>query len=183
MLTVGLPFTFLQAQSIHTFEVEAETMELGQPDLAMWQVGDRKPANNGQWLIPANQAETSIPATYALDIPVGGTWYLWVRYMVHPTRAKVFMFVIQGNEQVFAEAPYGTTPEEKPESYGDKEPSNEGFIWSRRTLELTPEKTNIELHTAPEHRSREIFQGSPIIGHSPQVDSLILTNDPNFDPA
>jgi len=183
VLVAGQPFSCLRAESGQTFAVEAEFMELGLPDQAMWQAAERKPANNGQWLIAANKAKSSLPATYALDIPVGGTWYLWVRYVAHPVRSKVFMFVIQGNEQVFGEAPYGTTPEEKPETYGDKEVNSAGFIWTRRTLELTPGNVVVELHNAPERRSRELFQDRPIIGQSPQVDSFVLTNDPGFDPS
>jgi len=151
---------------------------------SMWGVEPRGPASNGAWLVGTIKSEGKIPATYSLEIPVSGTWYLWVRYVAHTTRAKAFTVVIQGTEMIFAEVPYGTTPEEKPETYGDKEimSPNNPFIWTRRPVELSAGKATLELLSHPTMPGQGPFQGGRIIRHAPVVDVFFLTNDPNFDP-
>jgi|GEM_PF-5278868 hypothetical protein len=172
------------SQTTSVLKFEAESMTLPETEEPAWIIEQRHPASGQAWLAATGKPASRMPATYSLEIPSSGTWYLWVRYGVHPLRAKPFSVTIQGEDFLFAEAPYGTSPEEKPESYGDREleGGNARLIWTRRTVELKKGKAEVELRAAPERRSPELFQDKPIISHGAAVDLLILTNDPDYTP-
>lgn len=138
------------------------------------------------------------PAKSTISIPSTGTYHVWVRYAIHPLRAKPFTVQAQGNVAAFAYQPYGGSPDEElgmPESdpnidwnaleqwkldrseiYGDRPVENQ-MIWTRREIPLQAGSCDITLAVTPRN---ELSKG--VISHPPEVDSIIITNDASFEP-
>lgn len=138
------------------------------------------------------------PAKSTISIPSTGTYHVWVRYAIHPLRAKAFTVQAQGNVAAFAYQPYGGSPDEEigmPESdpnidwnaleqwkldrseiYGNRPVENQ-MIWTRREIPLQAGSCDIVLAVTPRN---ELPKG--VISHAPEVDSIIVTNDAGFEP-
>jgi hypothetical protein len=169
---------------------EAEDLEhVAQPGDAteqsvQWKMAARASASGGAWVVPNSTKENPLAiesaqgASTSIPIPTAGLYYLWVRYAVHPVRAKPFKVTIQGNDLTFGTLPYGETASVRPaDIYGEQEADKTGLIWTRREVTLAAGPSEITLSIL---NPRELTTG--VIAHPPNVDELILTSDESLRP-
>ena len=211
LLILGFPVGELLAQGKKPFEEEiaasamtgiAETAEDATERELSWVIFPRPPVISRHGALAKglvqNAEQNFASATHSLNIPAKGKYTVWVRYAIHPSRAKPFSVTIQGEILKFALLPYGASPDEKFRSsdrdstmesellekwkndreanYGDQKAENQ-MIWTRHEVSLDAGASEIVL--APISR-KEIQRG--IIPHPPEVDAILVTNNPNKVP-
>lgn len=124
-------------------------------------------------------AAQETPATAVVQIPRDGSYYVWAHYQVSEVRRKAFSVTVDGKELVFGWKPYGRSAAERPDLYQSREADAKKMIWTRQEVVLPPGAHELALTARPSPPEGRWASG----GHPPLVEAVVVTNNPDFDPA
>lgn len=124
-------------------------------------------------------AAQETPATAVVQIPREGSYYVWAHYQVSEVRRKAFSVTVEGKELVFGWKPYGRSAAERPDLYQGREADAKKMIWTRQEVVLSPGSHELVLTARPSPPEGHWASG----GHPPLVEAIVVTNNPDFDPA
>ncbi len=124
----------------------------------------------GHYILNMNKATEE--ATYSLEVPEDGKYYIWICHEVHPEYLASFILNVTQNDQQSFE--YATKLSSKEgisdDTYIYRVP---GQVWSKHVVDLKKGAVKLGLATATERSTMYAFS----------IDALMITGDPEFIPS